>query len=92
MGIELFLKKRQFWVGMALLVFGGTYQVINALNWGWWLMNLESNYLAEGALFDGLTLQQVITRDFGFLSFPLYVITLALLVIGVALLWTDTSV
>lgn len=92
MGTKLFLKKHQFWIGMALFVFGATYQVLNALNWGWWIKDLESNFLAEGAIFNGLTIEQLIARDFGFLSFPLFVVTLVLLVIGVALLWTDTSV
>jgi len=91
LGIKLFLKKHQFWIGMALFVFGGTYQVINALNWGWWIKDLKPDYLAEGAIFNGLTLEQTIARDYGFLSFPLYTLTLVLLVIGVAMLWTDTS-
>ncbi len=71
---------------MALFVFGGTYQVLNALNWGWWLIDLEPNYLAEGALFEGLTIEQVIARDFGFLAGPLFIITLLLLYFGIILL------
>ncbi len=89
--LKLFLKNHQFWIGMILLVFGGTYQVINAVWWGWWLRDLMPNILAPGAFWDGLTLDQIIARDIGFLAAPLFVITLVLSVVGVALLWTDTS-
>jgi hypothetical protein len=86
METKLFLKKHQFWIGMALFVFGATYQVLNALNWGWWIKDLESNFLAEGAIFNGLTIEQLIARDFGFLAAPLFAITLILLIIGIILL------
>jgi hypothetical protein len=86
METKLFLKKHQFWIGMALFVFGATYQVLNALNWGWWIKDLESNFLAEGAIFNGLTIEQLIARDFGFLAAPLFAITLILLIIGFILL------
>jgi hypothetical protein len=86
METKLFLKKHQFWIGMALFVFGATYQVLNALNWGWWIKDLEPNFLAEGAIFNGLTIEQLIARDFGFLAAPLFAITLILLIIGFILL------
>lgn len=86
MGIKIFLKKHLCAIGMVLFVFGGTYQVLNALHWGWWVIDLEPNYLAEGALFDGLTIEQVIARDFGFLAGPLFFITLILLYFGIILL------
>jgi hypothetical protein len=86
METKLFLKKHQFWIGMALFVFGATYQVLNALNWGWWIKDLESNFLAEGTIFNGLTIEQLIARDFGFLAAPLFAITLILLIIGIILL------
>ncbi len=91
MGIKLFLKKHQFVIGMGLFVFGGTYQVLNAMWWGWWIKDLEPSYIAEGAIFNGLTLDQVIAKHFGVFAGPLFLITLILLIIGVALLLTDTS-
>lgn len=91
MGIKLFLKKHWFVIGMALFVFGGTYQVLNATWWEWWIKDLEPSYLAEGAIFSGLTLDQVIAKHFGFLAGPLFVITLILLIIGIVLLWTNTT-
>lgn len=88
-GKKLFLKKHKFWIGMALFVFGTTYQVLNALHWEWWAIDLEPNYLAEGALFNGLTIEQVIARDLGFVAAPLFAITLILLIIGFILLLTE---
>ena len=43
-----------------------------------------------GAIFNGLTLEQVIARDFGFLAAPLFAVALVLLIAGIVLLWTDT--
>lgn len=86
MRVKLFLKKHLCAIGMTLFVFGGTYQVINALHWEWWVKDLEPNLFATDALFNGLTIEQVIARDFGFLAGALFAITLILLILGVVLL------
>ena len=73
------------------MFFGGLYQVLNAVWWGWWIKDLEPEIWARGAIFNGLNLEQVIARDFGFLAAPLFAVTLILLIAGIALIWTDTA-
>ena len=70
---------------------GGTYQILNAVWWGWWINDLEPDIWARSTIFNGLTLEQVIARDFGSLAAPLFAATLALLIAGIALIWTDTN-
>ena len=77
--------------GQWLIFFGGLYQVLNAVWWGWWIKDWEPNIWARGAIFNGFTLEQVIAKDFGFLVTPLFVVTLVLLIAGIVLLWTDTA-
>jgi len=91
MSIKLSLKKNQYLIGLVLTVIGGIYQVLNVVWWGWWTRDLTPDIWARGAVFNGLTLAQVITRDFGFLAAPLFAVTLILLIAGIALLWIDTS-
>ena len=77
--------------GQWLIFFGGLYQVLNAVWWGWWIKDWEPDIWARGAIFNGLTLEQVIAKDFGFLAAPLFAVTLVLLIAGIVLLWTDTA-
>jgi len=70
---------------------GGLYQILNAVWWGWWINDLEPDIWARSTIFNGLTLEQVIARDFGSLAAPLFAVTLALLIAGIALIWTDTN-
>ncbi|MCW4053489.1 MAG: hypothetical protein NWE84_01030 [Candidatus Bathyarchaeota archaeon] len=65
--------------------------MLNALWWGWWINDLEPDIWARSTIFNGLTLEQVIARDFAFLAAPLFATSLTLLIAGIALIWTDTA-
>jgi hypothetical protein len=89
--MKTFLKKHQSSIGMFLMVFGGTYQALNAIWWGWWAIDTRPFYFSEAAIFNGRTLNQLIAIHFGFLAGPLFAISLILLITGIALIWIDTD-
>ncbi|HKZ88369.1 MAG TPA: hypothetical protein VJ066_04325 [Candidatus Bathyarchaeia archaeon] len=79
-----YLRVRQLYVGMALATLGGSWQIINATKWEWWV--------PQGLIdFTNLTPQQRFVFDFGFLAFPLFVISLLMLVDGIILWFTDKN-
>jgi hypothetical protein len=86
-GITVYLKRQKhlFSIAMSTMVFGGTYQVLNAIWWGWWIKEAY-NYR------EGFNLQQEFAWRLGFLAAPLFVLNLSSLIIGIILLrYADTG-
>ena len=76
------LKEYQAPIGGALVVFGVTYQIVNALLWGWWNVGTINTIT-------GPTFQQQIASTLGFLAYPLYILSFSLAAIGIALIVTQ---
>ena len=77
-GIFEYVKKHQLSIGIFLTTFGFTYQVLGA--WPGWD---EAKYNWEW--------QKEIARHWGFLVWPLFIISLCSLIIGIALLYIDSK-
>ena len=74
------LKEHQAPIGGALIAFGGTYQIMNALLWGWWNPGIIDSIT-------GPTFQQQVSLALGFLAEPLFYLTTVLIIAGVAVIW-----
>jgi hypothetical protein len=77
--IKKSLKKYQP-SGGALIIFGGVYQFVNALLWGWWDVGIVDPVT-------GPTFHQYFAMYFGFLATPLFILSFISIPVGVVLIW-----
>ncbi|MEM3378124.1 MAG: hypothetical protein QXV09_05530 [Candidatus Bathyarchaeia archaeon] len=78
-------------LGFVLFVIGATYQVLNAIFWGWWAIGLERKPITPGAIFDGYTINQIIAMYLGWLAGPFFVLSLLAIITGVILIFKEKS-
>ena len=76
------LKEHQAPIGGALIACGGTYQIMNALLWGWWNAGIINPIT-------GPTFEQQVSLTLGFLAIPLFILSFSLAIAGVVLIITQ---
>jgi hypothetical protein len=77
--VKQYVKMHQPLIGAVLIIFGGIYQFLNALCWGWWNVG-KIEYRTS------ITLQQYFAMYLGFLATPLFILSFSLAIVGVALI------
>jgi len=80
-----YVQKYRLYIGMALASLGAGYQIINVVKWGWWQPQGTIDYVK------GLTQQQQFALDWGFLAIPFFIVSFVVLIVGIALWFTDKS-
>ncbi|MEM2080915.1 MAG: hypothetical protein QW744_01425 [Candidatus Bathyarchaeia archaeon] len=74
-----------------VFVIGVTYQVLNAIFWGWWAIDLERNPIAPGAIFDGYTINQIVAMHLGWLAGSLFILSLLVVIIGLISIFKEKA-